>query len=81
MRISRITIDNFRGIKTTVLYPTNHAVFIGDNNVGKTTLLKTMDLALGPDRLNPLKRYLCDQPMRVFFNKTPFCATIRRCKK
>lgn len=30
----------------------NHAVLIGDNNTGKTTLLEAIDLALGPDRLN-----------------------------
>ncbi|WP_417248114.1 ATP-dependent nuclease [Celeribacter sp.] len=29
-----------------------HAVLIGDNNTGKTTLLESLDLALGPDRLN-----------------------------
>ncbi|HSL02387.1 MAG TPA: AAA family ATPase, partial [Nitrospiraceae bacterium] len=52
MRISRIAITNFRGIKTaTVLLPT-HAVLIGDNNTGKTTILEALDLVLGPDRLN-----------------------------
>lgn len=30
----------------------HHAVLIGDNNTGKTTLLESLDLALGPDRLN-----------------------------
>jgi putative ATP-dependent endonuclease of OLD family len=30
----------------------NHAVLIGDNNTGKTTILEALDLALGPDRLN-----------------------------
>ena len=29
-----------------------HAVLIGDNNTGKTTLLEALDLVLGPDRLN-----------------------------
>ena len=29
-----------------------HAVLIGDNNSGKTTLLEAIDLVLGPDRLN-----------------------------
>jgi putative ATP-dependent endonuclease of OLD family len=33
------------------LFP-NHAVLIGDNNTGKTTILEALDLALGPDRLN-----------------------------
>ena len=35
----------------TVLLP-KHAVLIGDNNTGKTTLLEALDLVLGPDRLN-----------------------------
>lgn len=30
----------------------HHAVLIGDNNTGKTTILESLDLALGPDRLN-----------------------------
>jgi putative ATP-dependent endonuclease of OLD family len=29
-----------------------HAVLIGDNNTGKTTILEALDLTLGPDRLN-----------------------------
>lgn len=52
MRASRISIKNFRGIKSaTVLLPA-HGVLIGDNNTGKTTILEALDLVLGPDRLN-----------------------------
>ncbi len=52
MKISRVSIKNFRGIKSaTVLLP-KHAVLIGDNNTGKTTILEAIDLVLGPDRLN-----------------------------
>lgn len=52
MRIARIAIKNFRGIKkATVLLP-KHAALIGDNNTGKTTVLEALDLVLGPDRLN-----------------------------
>lgn len=52
MRACRVTINHFRGIKAaTVLFP-KHAVLIGDNNTGKTTILEALDLALGPDRLN-----------------------------
>jgi len=52
MQISRLTIKNFRGVKSaTILFPT-HAVLIGDNNTGKTTVLEAIDLVLGPDRLN-----------------------------
>lgn len=52
MRASRISIQNFRGIKSgTILLP-KHAVLIGDNNTGKTSILEALDLTLGPDRLN-----------------------------
>ncbi|TXL69871.1 DUF2813 domain-containing protein [Vineibacter terrae] len=52
MRVCRLSIKNFRGVKSaTVLLP-KHGVLIGDNNTGKTTLLEALDLALGPDRLN-----------------------------
>jgi putative ATP-dependent endonuclease of the OLD family len=52
MKASRIKLSHFRGVsKATILLP-NHAVLIGDNNTGKTTILEALDLALGPDRLN-----------------------------
>ena len=52
MRVVRLTIDRLRGIKRAVLLLPEHGVIIGDNNVGKTTILEALDLALGPDRLN-----------------------------
>jgi len=52
MQVRRLTIDNFRGIRHTELYLPEHTVLIGDNNVGKTTVLEALDLVLGPERLN-----------------------------
>ena len=52
MEIRQIDIHNFRGIRRASILLPRHAVLIGDNNVGKTTLLEAMDLVLGPDRLN-----------------------------
>lgn len=52
MQVARIHIENFRGVKDTTLDLTKHAVLLGDNNTGKTTVLEALDLALGPDRLN-----------------------------
>jgi putative ATP-dependent endonuclease of the OLD family len=52
LKVRRLKIENFRGIASaTVLLP-DHAVLIGDNNTGKTTVLEALDLALRPDRLN-----------------------------
>ena len=52
MKVRRIKIDHFRGIRSTTILLPGHAVLIGDNNVGKTTILEALDLVLGPDRLN-----------------------------
>jgi len=52
VRVSRIKIENFRGIKSADLLLPTHGVLIGDNNTGKTTILEALDLVLGPDRLN-----------------------------
>lgn len=52
MRIARLTIENYRGIKKADILLPKHGVLIGDNNTGKTTLLEALDLVLGPDRLN-----------------------------
>lgn len=50
MRIADIEIRNFRGISSCKLLIPSHAVLIGDNNVGKSTVLEAIDLCLGPDR-------------------------------
>lgn len=52
MQVVRIHIENYRGIKNATLELTKHAVLLGDNNTGKTTVLEALDLVLGPDRLN-----------------------------
>jgi putative ATP-dependent endonuclease of OLD family len=52
MRVARLTIKNYRGIKQAVILLPKHGVLIGDNNTGKTTVLEALDLVLGPDRLS-----------------------------
>ena len=52
VKISRLNIKNFRGIKCTDLLFPDHVVLIGDNNTGKSTVLEAIDLVLGPDRLS-----------------------------
>lgn len=52
MQICKLEINNFRGIKKASLLLPKHCVLIGDNNIGKTTVLEAIDLTLGPDRIN-----------------------------
>lgn len=52
MEIARLKIQNFRGIKDCEVYFSGHTVLVGDNNVGKSTILEAIDLILGPDRLS-----------------------------
>ncbi len=52
MQISKLRIENFRGIKSAEIFFQKHVVLIGDNNTGKTTVFEAIDLVLGPDRLN-----------------------------
>lgn len=52
MQVSRLIVNNFRGISHADILLPKHTVLIGDNNVGKTTILEAINLVLGPDRLN-----------------------------
>jgi putative ATP-dependent endonuclease of OLD family len=52
MRISNITIKNFRGILDGEVRFDGHSVLVGDNNSGKSTVLEAIDLVLGPERLS-----------------------------
>ncbi|ACB85097.1 ATP-dependent nuclease [Natranaerobius thermophilus] len=51
IRVAKIKINNFRGIKFSELIFPEHTVFVGDNNSGKSTILEALDLTLGPERL------------------------------
>lgn len=52
MNICKIDISNFRGIKKASILVSKNAVFVGDNNSGKSTLFEAVDLVMGPDRLS-----------------------------
>lgn len=52
MRVVRLSIQNFRGIKTAQLLFDGHTLLVGPNNVGKSTICEALDLALSPDRLS-----------------------------
>lgn len=51
MRIARLKIDNFRGIREGDIQFKKNTVLIGDNNVGKTTIIEALTLLLGRDKL------------------------------
>ena len=50
MQVSRLKIDNFRGIKAAELDFDGHTLLVGGNNIGKSTICEALELALGPDR-------------------------------
>lgn len=52
MIVSRLAIENFRGIRTARLEFSGHALLVGGNNVGKSTVCEALELALSPDRQN-----------------------------
>ena len=52
MKVCRLSIQRFRGIKESLLYFDGHSLLIGTNNVGKSTICEALDLVLGPDRLS-----------------------------
>ena len=51
MRIVRVHIENFRGIKLADIHFEGTTVLLGDNNTGKSTVLEAIELAIGADRL------------------------------
>lgn len=51
MRVLKLKIENFRGIKSADLTFDGHTLLVGGNNVGKSTVCDALDLVLGPDRL------------------------------
>ena len=51
MRIAKVSINNFRGIKSGEFLLPKYGVLVGDNNIGKSTVLEAIDLVLGPDRM------------------------------
>lgn len=51
MEVCKISISNFRGIKSASILLNGNNVFVGDNNSGKSTVFEAFDLVMGPDRL------------------------------
>jgi putative ATP-dependent endonuclease of the OLD family len=52
MRVRRLIIENFRGIRSGQVEFVGHTLLVGGNNIGKSTVCEALDLVLGPDRLS-----------------------------
>jgi putative ATP-dependent endonuclease of the OLD family len=60
MKVTRLTVSNFKGVAEATLLFEGHTLMVGSNNVGKSTVCEALDLVLGPDRLSkspPLDEY------------------------
>ncbi len=79
MQIKRIHIEHFRSIKTLDFEPGSYCVLIGENNSGKSNILRALNLALGETW--PTERSFSDEDfhnqdtsqdivIQVFFNET-----------
>lgn len=47
MKIKRVYIENYRSIKKLDFSPNNYCVLVGENNAGKSNVLKAINLVLG----------------------------------
>lgn len=52
MRIVRVQIENFRGIRHADLHFGGTTVLLGDNNTGKSSVFEAIELAIGADRIS-----------------------------
>ena len=48
MKISKLSISNFRCIKEQTLNSKELSIFIGDNATGKTSIIEAVNFALSP---------------------------------
>ncbi|MGE5487016.1 MAG: ATP-dependent nuclease [bacterium] len=68
MRIRQISIKNFRSVKALDFAPNDLCVLIGQNNAGKSTVLRALNLALGD--IWPTERQFSDED---FYNRDLNC--------
>jgi putative ATP-dependent endonuclease of OLD family len=52
LRVARVHIENFRGIRFADIHFSGTTVLLGDNNTGKSTVFEAIELAIGADRLS-----------------------------
>lgn len=51
MRVAKLEIENFRGIRQGEVRFSSHTVLVGPNNCGKTTVIEALALLFGRDRM------------------------------
>lgn len=51
MRVRRVTLRHFRGVRTGTVLLDGNALLVGSNSVGKSTVCEALDLVLGPERM------------------------------
>ncbi len=51
MKVRRVSISNFRGVRSGSVLMDSHSLLVGGNAVGKSTICEALDLALGLERL------------------------------
>jgi AAA ATPase-like protein len=51
VQVRRFKIQNFRGVADGVVTLAGHALLVGGNNIGKSTVCEALDLVLGPERV------------------------------
>ncbi|MBA8992146.1 putative ATP-dependent endonuclease of OLD family [Curtobacterium pusillum] len=82
MRLSRITIKNYSRIADLDLHVGSHLVIVGANDVGKTSVLRAIDLALGSaaqlyQSLSVQDLAAADEPLTVAVQFVDFSETER----
>ena len=51
MKVRRVSVSNFRGVRSGSVLLDTHSLLVGANAVGKSTVCEALDLALGLERL------------------------------
>ena len=51
MKVRRVSVSNFRGVRSGFVLLDAHSLLVGGNAVGKSTVCEALDLALGLERL------------------------------
>ncbi|MFF2165478.1 ATP-dependent endonuclease [Streptomyces sp. NPDC058175] len=51
MRVRRLSLERFRGVRRGTILLDGHSLLVGSNGVGKSTVCEALELILGPERM------------------------------